>query len=498
MGTASADWQHRGNRVSKDWKGIVIAKVFAGGACGLSGPAVVTYMSEIAVCPAVPSDFSACFQCLLLLVNSPARSVCKFSTRPSPTSTFMPFYSEFVYFGLFGLAVLYLPESPRECPHALKSHVTDWKAWLLLRGRHEKAKRMLGRLSARYCGNPYIWGYTTYFFQLAGVADPFLARPIINCINVGTIIGSFYLSIASVDGTGSVGLRGHGPLQLCHWRADWPCRDHFPRASRQEYRPRSGHPICLWHHLCESHASTSDASKLIWRQTYTTPYMLSDQHADGASRLVSSLEASVCSTGSRPTFCIPRPRTAPMPSWDELYERGVPPVTLGIQRQPSRPKVRARSARRKPGNMYLPRTPHAFISRCFSMAHPSLNTPHRLETCSRALHNSQSEATTTRRTVEIDHGGAVEWLADEGQVEEWLGPEQLASHDNFANDIGAVTIDADLGDTGCWSAYGRVRQYQNRMQPQMEVDHDVPLTCLIVQGEIRQSARTRAWCTHFR
>lgn len=128
-----------------------------------------------------------------------------------------------------------------------RMRVADHTAWLLLRGRHEKAKRMLGRLVGnvtdydldyefailqaeveesqnitnkssstewvalfkwhnlrrviaatlpytfqQVCGNPYIWGYTTYFFQLAGVADPFLGSTIINCINVGTIIGSFY------------------------------------------------------------------------------------------------------------------------------------------------------------------------------------------------------------------------------------------------------------------------------------------------------------------
>lgn len=75
---------------------------------------------------------------------------------------------------------------------AAKSASTEWAAMLKWQNLRRVIAATLPYTFQQVCGNPYIWGYTTYFFQLAGVSDPFLSSAIINTINVGTIIGSFY------------------------------------------------------------------------------------------------------------------------------------------------------------------------------------------------------------------------------------------------------------------------------------------------------------------
>lgn len=100
--------------VSRDWKGIVIAKVFAGGACGLSGPAVVTYMSEIAVVPQFRGAFLGMFSMSFAIGQFTSSIGLQILNTTAPQKYLHAFYSEFVYFGLFAIAVLYLPESPRE------------------------------------------------------------------------------------------------------------------------------------------------------------------------------------------------------------------------------------------------------------------------------------------------------------------------------------------------------------------------------------------------
>ena len=209
-------------------------------------------MSEIAVVPQFRGAFLGMFSMSFAIGQFTSSIGLQILNSTTPDKYLHAFYSEFVYFGLFGLAVLYLPESPCESIlpiiiHTERNYVDGSAAWLVLRGQDEKAKRMLNRLVGnvpdydldhefavllaevqdsqalslksastdwlaltkwqnlrrviaatlpytfqQVCGNPYIWGYTTYFFQLAGVANPFLGSTIINCINVGTIIGSFY------------------------------------------------------------------------------------------------------------------------------------------------------------------------------------------------------------------------------------------------------------------------------------------------------------------
>ncbi|KAI8308017.1 Alpha-glucosides permease MPH3 [Colletotrichum sp. SAR11_59] len=165
------------------------------------------------------------------------------------------FYSEFVFCGLWIMPMLFLPESP---------------AWYASKGKHEEAKNSLHQLVGdvegydveyeyavmRYeidqsialsqslggdsdwkalmtpinlkraiistlpltfqnvVGVPLMFGYTTYFFSMANVEDPFLGKIIINAILLVGIILSFYM----VDKVGRRTLvlgGGFGMMVIC-------------------------------------------------------------------------------------------------------------------------------------------------------------------------------------------------------------------------------------------------------------------------------------------
>jgi MFS family permease len=81
----------------------------------------------------------------------------------------------------------------------------DWRALFRWGNFKRCIAAALPFAAQQFAGVPYIYNYTTYFFQLAGVEDPFLANTILNVIYVCSIVASFFL----VD---KVGRR---PLVLC-------------------------------------------------------------------------------------------------------------------------------------------------------------------------------------------------------------------------------------------------------------------------------------------
>lgn len=215
--------------VAKEWIVLLVSRLASGCASGFIATAVVVYMSEIAM-PQFRGALLGCFSLSFALGQVFLAVGLKVLRDTKPLAFRNIFFSEFVFFGLWMIPMLYLPESP---------------AFLCIKGRHEEARKALRRLVGpvegydvdheyavlrqevarsvamkasendwkamatkinmkrtiiatlpftfqAFCGNSLIFGYTTYFFQLANYDDPFLGNLIIQLILVIGIIISFY------------------------------------------------------------------------------------------------------------------------------------------------------------------------------------------------------------------------------------------------------------------------------------------------------------------
>ncbi|KAF2994970.1 hypothetical protein E8E13_003257 [Curvularia kusanoi] len=235
---------------SKTWWEILIARLIAGCAGGLMGTSCMVYMSEIAL-PQFRGALLAAFSMAFALGQVFLAVGLKVLEETEPLAFRHMFYSEFVFTGLWLIPLLWVPESP---------------VWYCSKGRHEDAKKGLRRLVGdvegydidheysvlqyetrkskelaeaagtsdwkalrskvnlvrciiatlpftfqNVCGVPLMFGYTVYFFQLAGVKDPFLGNLIKQLVLVLGILTSFY----TVDKVGRRALVLYGGASMC-------------------------------------------------------------------------------------------------------------------------------------------------------------------------------------------------------------------------------------------------------------------------------------------
>uniref|UniRef100_A0A8H7K3Z6 Major facilitator superfamily (MFS) profile domain-containing protein n=1 Tax=Bionectria ochroleuca TaxID=29856 RepID=A0A8H7K3Z6_BIOOC len=215
-----------------NWWVLLIARLVAGCAGGMMGTSVMVYLSEVAM-PQFRGALLGSFSLAFALGQVFLAIALKVLEVTSPLAFRNAFYSEFVFTGLWLIPMLYLPESP---------------AWYAAKGRHEEGKKALRKLvgnvqgyrldneyaviqqeveesqarakalgtsdwKAVVCnrnnlkravisslpftfqnivGVPLMFGYTTYFFQLAGVSDPFLGNMVKQMVLVVGIIIGFY------------------------------------------------------------------------------------------------------------------------------------------------------------------------------------------------------------------------------------------------------------------------------------------------------------------
>ncbi|KAF2021571.1 general substrate transporter [Aaosphaeria arxii CBS 175.79] len=236
--------------ISKTWWEILIARTIAGFAGGLMGTSCMVYMSEIAL-PQFRGALLAAFSMAFALGQVFLATGLKVLEDTEPLAFRRIFFSEFVFTGLWLIPVLYIPESP---------------AWYCSKGRDEDAKKSLRRLIGNVegydveleysvlkyetvkskeladavgtsdwkalctrlnikrciaatlpftfqnvCGVPLMFGYTVYFFQLAGVKDPFLGNLIKQMVLIVGILTSFY----TVDRIGRRNLVLGGGAAMC-------------------------------------------------------------------------------------------------------------------------------------------------------------------------------------------------------------------------------------------------------------------------------------------
>lgn len=233
----------------------------------------MVYLSEIAL-PQFRGALLAAFSMAFALGQVFLALGLKLLQETSPLKFRHMFYSEFVFTGLWLIPLLYLPESPGTIDEWSTSSLFAGYlltpifllAWYCSKGRHDEAKKSLRKLVGnvegyeieheysvlRYesehskhlaetvgstdwkalctknnlkrciiatlpftfqnvCGVPLMFGYTVYFFQLAGVKDPFLGNLIKQMVLVVGILTSFY----TVDKVGRRALLLYGGAAMC-------------------------------------------------------------------------------------------------------------------------------------------------------------------------------------------------------------------------------------------------------------------------------------------
>lgn len=214
----------------------------------------MVYLSEVSM-PQFRGTLLGSFSLFFALGQLALAVGMKILNDTNPMAFRNMFYSEFVFLALWIGPLIYIPESPGESPpctlYSLTfRHATDiisCVAWLASKGRHDEAKKALLRLVGNvsgydvdheylvirsevensmalakehsengwkvmltklnmkrtiiatlpftyqnFVGVPLIFGFTTYFFSLANVEDPFLGSLIIQLILLAGIISAFY------------------------------------------------------------------------------------------------------------------------------------------------------------------------------------------------------------------------------------------------------------------------------------------------------------------
>ncbi|KAG4259894.1 hypothetical protein FPRO03_12544 [Fusarium proliferatum] len=219
--------------IAPNWWTLLIARLVAGCAGGMMGTSVMVYMSEVAL-PQFRGALLGSFSLAFALGQVFLAIALKVLEETNPMAFRHIFYSEFVFTGLWLFPMLYLPETPSwyaskgrhdEGKKALKRLVgnvegydidreysviqyemdessataksgnenSDWKA--LFTSKINMKRAVISTLPFTFqniVGVPLMFGYTTYFFQLAGVSDPFLGNMVKQMVLVVGIIISFY------------------------------------------------------------------------------------------------------------------------------------------------------------------------------------------------------------------------------------------------------------------------------------------------------------------
>ncbi|WWC88371.1 uncharacterized protein L201_003282 [Kwoniella dendrophila CBS 6074] len=218
--------------VSKTWKHWLAAKLFTGLGGGLAQGTILSYMNEIA--PAqirgyLLSTYGASYAVGQLFIAIALQIV----ETTDPSGYLKAVYSEWVVLGPWILMMLILPESPWHYARQGKEELTK-KALLKIYGgisgydenreyavmvkeiEKEKETRNTNKETSwkdiligpnlkrtfadvvalamqNWVGGSVVFNYTTYFFQQAGIPEPFQANVIVYCILIGANIISFYL-----------------------------------------------------------------------------------------------------------------------------------------------------------------------------------------------------------------------------------------------------------------------------------------------------------------
>ncbi|WVW79665.1 hypothetical protein I302_101634 [Kwoniella bestiolae CBS 10118] len=218
--------------VAKDWRHWLAAKLFTGLGGGLAQGTMLSYMNEIS--PAqirgyLLSTYGAAYAVGQLFIAIALQIV----DTTDPEGYLKAVYSEWVVLGPWIIMSLLLPESPwhyarqgredltkellnriykgisgydtdreyavmvmeiereKEARHTNKQ--TSWKDILVGPNLKRTFAGVCALAMQNWVGSSVVFNYTTYFFQQAGIPQPFQANVIVYCILIGANIVSFYL-----------------------------------------------------------------------------------------------------------------------------------------------------------------------------------------------------------------------------------------------------------------------------------------------------------------
>ncbi|RHZ58053.1 hypothetical protein CDV55_105909 [Aspergillus turcosus] len=222
---------------TRSWQGWLVAKLLAGIGVGCVQSTVPAYISEVAP-TRIRGALLMAYSFWWTLGSFFAQVALQHLSRSDPTDYLTPIYTQCAHLGVMLLIYLVVPESPAWCVSAgkldrakkelLKLHrgVPGYDAdhqlqVLVLAVEHERAVAIEQRrekwyaifrgtdglrtvislwtnLSQQFIGLTLFGSFGTYFFQQAGIDDPFRVKVITSSIQIGTVL----VLVAVVDFVG--------------------------------------------------------------------------------------------------------------------------------------------------------------------------------------------------------------------------------------------------------------------------------------------------------
>ncbi|GIC87545.1 putative MFS alpha-glucoside transporter [Aspergillus udagawae] len=222
---------------TRSWQGWLVAKLLAGIGVGCVQSTVPAYISEVAP-TRIRGALLMAYSFWWTLGSFFAQVALQHLSRSDPTDYLTPVYTQWAQLGIMLIIYVLAPETPAWCVSAgkldrakkelLKLHrgVKDYDAdhqlqVLVLAVEHERAVAIEQRrekwyaifsgtdglrtvislwtnLSQQFIGLTLFGSFGTYFFQQAGIEDPFRVKVITSSIQIGTVL----LLVAVVDFVG--------------------------------------------------------------------------------------------------------------------------------------------------------------------------------------------------------------------------------------------------------------------------------------------------------
>ncbi|GFF22106.1 general alpha-glucoside permease [Aspergillus udagawae] len=222
---------------TRSWQGWLVAKLLAGVGVGCVQSTVPAYISEVAP-TRIRGALLMAYSFWWTLGSFFAQVALQHLSRSDPTDYLTPVYTQWAQLGIMLIIYVLVPETPAWCVSAgkldrakkelLKLHrgVKDYDAdhqlqVLVLAVEHERAVAIEQRrekwyaifsgtdglrtvislwtnLSQQFIGLTLFGSFGTYFFQQAGIEDPFRVKVITSSIQIGTVL----VLVAVVDFVG--------------------------------------------------------------------------------------------------------------------------------------------------------------------------------------------------------------------------------------------------------------------------------------------------------
>ena len=232
---------------AKDWQAWLGAKIVMGICMGLL-PCPLTLMAELTF-PQMRGNVLCWFAISWCLGGFFCNVGLEIINEIEPTKYLRIIYSEWIFVGVYSLIWLFAPESPSELTFtAMTPRADRTAAWLITVGKIDKAKKtfryIVGNMEdfdydhefavieqevtvskqllerqnkaawrdffrpvnfkraniplLAYCGQQivggmYVYSYTTYFFQQAGLKNPFIGSVVVSLVSFFGIVASLFV-----------------------------------------------------------------------------------------------------------------------------------------------------------------------------------------------------------------------------------------------------------------------------------------------------------------